>query len=103
MDPFAVIPGFDVLKQGNACCLKISVPSEVNFLFLQSGVERLDAGIVIRAAFAAKGWCNARIFYGLFKSCTCILAAKVGVEDQFRFFRLLNSDGIFQGGPVPDQ
>ena len=84
MPPLAVVEDFNVLKDGLAGLLPGGEGVTVNEFHFEGAPEGFHRGIVVTVAFAAHGCLGLAGGQGLAKFTAGILAAAIGVEDQFR-------------------
>ena len=111
VQPLAVVEDFNVLKDGLASLLPGGEALAVNQFHFEGAPERFHGGIVVTVAFAAHGRQGLAAGQGLAKISAGVLAAAIGVEDQF-WRRLamslshipsrkdqLGVDGVVQGPP----
>ena len=81
MNPFAVIPAFDIFKDCPPGFLEILVSMEINFLLLQHRMEGFYARIVIRISLSAERMQDTPFSQIAFKCQAGVLAPKVAVEN----------------------
>ena len=84
VNPFAVIPAFDIFKDCPPGFLEILVSMEINFLLLQHRMEGFYARIVIRISLSAERMQDTPFSQIAFKCQAGVLAPKVAVENDAR-------------------